>query len=177
SLDICTPTNGIFNVDVTLNEAFTDPVNLTATGHPGGTTATFSPNNQVPPFSSVLTIGNTGAASAGSYDIEIEGTSGSESASDTVELNVFTAVPGAVTLVAPANGASNVVLVPEFEWTAATQSSTYELEVADDAGFSNVVYSATVAGTSHVAASALDPETEYFWRVTPQNACGAGSAS
>src|SRR5690606_13250516 len=91
--------------------------------------------------------------------------------------NVFTGTPGAVTLVSPADGASNVVLAPEFEWTAATQSSAYELEVADDAGFSNVVYSATVAGTSHVAATALDPETESFWRVTPENTCGTGSAS
>src|SRR5690606_16240805 len=64
SLDICTPTDGIFNVDVTLNETFTDPVTLAATGNPAGTTATFSPPSDVPPFSSVLTIGNTGAASA-----------------------------------------------------------------------------------------------------------------
>jgi hypothetical protein len=154
-------------------------VTLASTGEPAGTTVTFGTNPVVPPGSSTMTVTNTGAASAGSYAINLTGTSSpSTIVHDTnVGLNLFGAVPGSVTLTAPADGATDQVLAPSLAWSAATQGTSYDLEVATDAAFTSVVYSATVAVTSHTLAAPLDSSTQYFWRVRGTNVCGDGAFS
>ena len=84
----------------------------------------------------------------------------------TVGLNVFAAVPAAPTLVSPANGALNVPPAPTYSWNA-VGAAGYLIEVATDAGFTNIVDSATVAGTSYNGVT-LNTSTKYFWRVTPR---------
>jgi hypothetical protein len=174
---ICVGDNALYDVTVGSLSGFDEQVTLSAEGEPAGTTVNFSPNPVTPPGSSTLTIGNTGAATAGSYAIDIVGTGPTSTHTTTVGLDVFSTVPGSITLIAPANGATNVSLVPEYSWTAATQGSTYDLEVATDAGFSNIVYSATVEGTTHTQETALDPLTVYYWHVRANNACGDGNFS
>ena len=55
--------------------------------------------------------------------------------------------------------------------------ASYDLEVATDAGFSDLVYTTTVTIISHTLANSLNYSTPYYWRVTAQNTCGNGSAS
>jgi hypothetical protein len=105
----------------------------------------------------------------------VDGTGTTGTKSRLVNLDLSTATPPAATLLAPANGATDEPLTPALEWTAAAQSSSYDIEVATDAGFTNVVYSAADADTSHAVVTALDPATQYFWRVRGTNPCGAGT--
>jgi serine protease AprX len=174
---ICTPTNAVYTVDVIQILGFDTPVDMSAQGHPGGTTANFSPDPVTPGNSTTLTIGNTGAAAAGSYDIDIIGTTATKTHTVTVGLDVYTASPGSVTLNSPANGATDVSLAPTYSWTAASQAGTYDIEVATDSGFTNIIYSATVEGTSHAQTTALDPVTTYYWHVRASNTCGDGGFS
>jgi uncharacterized repeat protein (TIGR01451 family) len=177
SLQICAPANAVYNLTVGSILGYNDPVTLSASGQPAGTTATFSPNPVTPSGSSVLTIGNTGAAAPGSYNIEIAGVAPTSTHTTTVQLDLYNSAPGALSLLSPANGATNLDLQPNLSWTAATQAISYVVEIATDATFSNVVYSATVAGTSHVVATPLSSNTTYYWRVRPDNICGPGSYS
>ncbi|MBE7528667.1 MAG: hypothetical protein HND44_02430 [Chloroflexi bacterium] len=176
SQDICQGANAVYVVDI--GTAFTPPVNMSATGNPAPSTATFSPN-PVPtvPNTTDLTIGNTGSVPAGSYTINIVATDGTVTDNADVDLNVFAGAPGATTLVSPINGAIGVATSPTFEWTAVANATDYLLEVASDAGFSNIVYSANTASTTHTAGSNLNPDTLYFWRVTSNNPCGTGAVS
>ena len=82
-----------------------------------------------------------------------------------------------VTLLDPPDEALDVAQQPTLTWQAVSQAAAYELEVASDAGFSAIVYSASVANPSHELASALDGDSEYFWRVMATNACGDGDFS
>lgn len=173
TLDICAPDNAVYDVAVGSILGFSDPVTLSASGNPAGTTANFSTNPVTPPGSSELTVGNTGAAAAGSYVIDVSGSSTTGSRSSSVNLNLFTAIPEGPDLVAPADGADNVAFRPEFGWTAVSQASSYHLEVATDPGFTNVVYQATETGNSHVTEVPLNALTTYYWRVTVQNVCGS----
>ncbi len=178
SLAICAPANAVYTIDVLQNDpTFTDPVSLAATGNPGGTTVNFSVNPVTPPGSSNLTIGNTGSGTPGSYDIAVTGMGPTTTQTVTVGLDLYDAVPGALTLVAPADGATNVNLRPMYQWTAASQAGSYYLEVAEDNGFSVIVYTATTDGTSHQPNTSLDPLTTYYWRVTASNTCGTGATS
>ena len=86
--DVCIPNDAIYNVNVGSILGYNQNVNLTSNGHPAGTTATFSPNNQAAPYSSTLTIGNTSAAMAGSYNIDIVGAGPTSTHTTTVQLNL-----------------------------------------------------------------------------------------
>jgi len=72
---------------------------------------------------------------------------------------------------------TGVALNPFFEWSAASQASSYLLEVATDSEFSDIVYSVTVEGTSHKAESMLDSMTTYYWRIRAGNVCGQSDFS
>jgi hypothetical protein len=154
-----------------------DQVDLSVLGNPAGTTAAFTPNNQNAPYTSTLTIGNTGAAAFGSYSMDIVGIAPTSTHTTTVGLDVYTSTPGGITLLTPADTATDVVFNPFFDWTAASQSISYTLEIATDVGFSNIVYSTTVFTDEHQLPIALSALTTYYWRVTAHNVCGDGATS
>jgi hypothetical protein len=153
-------------------------VTLSASGNPAGTTVGFSPNPVTPPGSSTLTISNTGAAAAGSYAIQIDGTSTTGTKSRTVNLDLFTATPSAVNLLTPADAAGNTPVQPTFTWQAVSAGGTYTIEVASDAGFSNIIETASgLTGTTYTLNATLNTSSTYYWRVRAGNACGTGSFS
>jgi hypothetical protein len=179
SLEICAPANAVYTANIGSILGFTNPVTLTATGNPAGSTATFSANPVTPAGTSTLTIGSTGAAAPGSYTITIGGTaSGVDPKSFDVGLNLYNAAPAVVTLTSPADGALNVPATPTFVWDAAAQAATYEIEVATDAAFTNVVASASgLTSPTWTANVALNTSTKHYWRVRAVNTCGTGSYS
>lgn len=56
-------------------------------------------------------------------------------------------------------------------------ASTYHVQVARDAAFTNIVVDATVSDTSFTVPNDLDIATQYFWRVSANNACGTSPFS
>ncbi len=176
-LDVCAPTDPdpVFDIGVTAVGGWSFTVDLAASGEPPGTTSTFVPNNILPDFTSAYTILGTGGSTTGTYTIGISGTGGDAPPTlrnNQVVLNLAVADPGAATLTSPTDGAHDQSLVPTFTWTAGSDATYYDLEVATDAGFTNIVYTALgLTGLSHTPPSALDPSTTYFWRVTAGNVC------
>ena len=179
TLDVCAPADAVYTVNLAKTCAFSGAVTLSAGDLPGGATASWSANPVTPPGSATLTIGNTGSAALGAYNITISGVSGSLTRQETVVLNLLSGEPlGAVTLSSPANGATGVAVAPALAWSAVSGASGYDIEVATDPDFLNVVAQATgLTGTSWTPSPSLNPDTVYYWRVTANNTCGAGSMS
>lgn len=172
-LDICVGSDAFFTVDVGQVGDSTDPVTLSATGQPAGASASFVPNPVTPPASSSLTIGGTAAALPGSYTVTVVGAAGALVHDDTVILNISNAQPALPVLLAPANGALNVVLRPTFTWNQAAYATAYDIEVGTDPDFSYVAAAAGgVTDVSWTPDSDLDPGTVYYWRVRAVNGCG-----
>jgi hypothetical protein len=140
---------------------FIEPVTLAASGVPSGGTPSFSVNPVTPPGTSELTISGTGGVAVGSYPITVTGTSspGSFVHDTAVTLNVYNQLAGAVTLTAPADGATNQLTSPVFSWTAGSQAATYDLQVATDSSFTTVVLD-----QSGIAATTFTLTTD--WRAT-----------
>jgi hypothetical protein len=178
-ISICAPDEADFSVQVGSLLGYDDPVTLSVTGNPAGTTTTFDANPAVPGSTVTLTIGDTAAAAAGTYDVDIqgEGSSGEDVKVTDVTLRVFTQEPGTAVLDLPADGATEVALVPTFAWTAAEQGVEYRLELATDAEFADIVWSVTTSGASATSGQTLESAATYFWRVVAENVCGAGSYS
>jgi hypothetical protein len=170
---ICANVDADYTVNLGSIASFNSPVTLMASGHPAGTTATFSENPVATlPGSSVLTIGNTGAAAAGTYNILIEGAAaGPINRSKSVDLTVQTAPPAASTLTIPADNATAVPANVTFTWDAVPNTIDYTLQVATDAAFTNIVRTTTTTATTWTVSPTLDTSSTYFWRVFARNAC------
>ena len=164
--EVCVGTPADYAVTVGSVSGYTDPVTLSASGNPGS--AGFSVNPVIPPGNSTMTI--SGAA-AGNYSFDVVGNSTSGQKQVTVGLDVAPAAPAAPALVSPANNAVNVSTSPTYSWSD-TGASSYTIEVATDSGFTNIVDTAMVAGTSYPSGIALNSSTTYYWRVGAGNACG-----
>src|SRR5690606_35668116 len=137
-LSICTGAPAEYDVVIGAVGGFDAAVTLSASGHPAGTTATFTPNPVDAPGSSTLTIGNTAAAAPGNYLVTIEGESpGPVTRTTEVELEVVNTSPAAPGLVSPANGATGVSTSVTLSWSAAAGAVGYIVEVDDDADFSD----------------------------------------
>ena len=176
-LDVCAPTDPdpTLSIDVTSVGGWSFPVDLAAADEPPGTTSTFTDDGSTPDFTSTYTLLGTGASTTGSYRIDISGTGGDAAPTrhkTQVVLNLAVADPGAADLTSPPDGSANVSLKPTFTWNAGSDATSYDLEVATDVAFIDVVYSVTgLTGLSHDLPSTLNPNT-YFWRVTANNVCG-----
>ncbi len=166
SQEVCVGTPADYTVDVGSVSGYTDPVTLSTSGNPGS--AGFSVNPVVPPGSSTMTI--SGAA-AGNYTFDVNGASTSGPKQVSVDLDVVAAAPAAPALTSPANNANNVSTTPTYSWSD-TGAASYTIEVATDNAFTNIVDSATVAGTSYPSGITLNSSTTYYWRVGAGNACG-----
>ena len=62
-----------------------------------------------------------------------------------------------------------------LDWSDVNGATTYEVQVATDSGFANIVASMNgLAGTQWTVAPALNSGATYFWHVRAVNACGPG---
>ncbi len=175
---VCAPADAVYSLGVGSYFGYTGSIDLSAAGLPAGTSALFSNDPSVPPVSGTFSVTNTGAATAGSYPMTVTGTPVSGPAhAVAVNLDLFTGLPAAPALSLPANGATGVALRPTLQWGAATQATSYLVEVDDDPGFGSLRYSATLTGTSQAIPSDLESSTTYYWRVRSTNVCGDGSFS
>lgn len=175
SQSVCVPSETTYQV--TTSQGFPGPVDLDISGVPEGAGAQFNPDSLTPPATSILTVTLSAHPAAGDYPLQIHGVSGVFSYTDTVYLGVRTDVPGMPTLSVPVDDAHGVYETPTLVWGAVPQADQYALEIALDPGFSTLVFSRTVGTTSQKVEDRLAYNTQYYWRVTPVNNCGAGPNS
>jgi len=146
---------------------------------PAGFSGSFGTNPVTPTGVSTTTIGIDQTVAPGTHNLTVEGTAaGATTRQLGLEITVFNALPVPPALVAPVDGATGVNTAGTlFDWSAVSEATGYNFQLATDAAFTNIVESATVATDSYLSQATLSPNTTYYWRVTPNNTCGAGVAS
>ncbi len=174
SLSLCSPPadEAVYTIEVEQRGGFDEPVTLSATGVPPGSNVTFSLNGLPPPYTTVMTVSNIIGGSPGSYSIEVVGTAESAQQSATVALNLSDTEPDAVALTSPPDGAVDVARRPTLVWEPSAQADDYDLQIATDANFTNIVYAATVTDASHVVGYNLESDRLHYWHVRANNGCG-----
>ncbi len=175
SQQICAPADATYTLEI--SAAFEGPVTLSIADIPVGANASFSANPADPDTEVSLTISGTGGLSAGSYTMTITGTDGTNDAQSEITLVVVTGLPPLTALTSPADAATDITVTPVFTWEASS-ASAYDIQVATDPAFTQIVASATdVSGTEWPIDVALNPTTSYYWRVKGKNVCGEGDWS
>lgn len=175
---ICAGEDVEYAMTVRAIAGFNETVSLALTGEPGGTSTSFSVNPVTSfPDTSTLTIGNTGGVPTGSYELMVEGMMGGfDTRTSDLILDIFNQLPPQPSLLVPADKGVDVSLKPIFEWSG-PNSDEYVIEVATDAGFSNIVFTANAELSSVSLDTQLANNTKYFWRVRASNPCGGGADS
>lgn len=92
-----------------------------------------------------------------------------------VALEVLSA-PALPQLLTPENNAAVADPLPTFTWSETPEAEKYRLEIATDAGFSQIVRSLESSVPTVRLAESLDPGA-YYWRITSSNRCGGATTA
>ncbi|MCP4901552.1 MAG: hypothetical protein GY906_31705, partial [bacterium] len=180
SHEVCTSIGSV-EYSLILYDRFTGTTNLTLTGCPTGATCEFAPSSVIyPATTSTLTVSGLAGVAPGEYVLDVTATDasdGSNTITRSLSLVLFDGAPPPPSLSSPANGATDVSLVPTLEWAASTGAQEYDLQVASDPGFTSIVESQSgLTSLSHTLA-VLPQASTFYWRVRGTNPCGNGSWS
>lgn len=181
AIGACVPDTGSVDSDVVVNLGtigdYSGTVALSATGQPAGVSTNFDPASVAVPGASDLTLTIASSASAGASIITVTGNDGDDTIERELALLLDDPLTSGPSLSAPGDGASDLTLTPTFTWVALSNVTEYRIQVATDAGFSDLVHDEVVEGTSFAVEDELATGTEYFWRVSGINLCGDGEWS
>lgn len=176
STDICTTAVAVINFTYTVvDDEFTNTVDFSvSSGLPSDAVATFSPTSATTDGTAVtLTISNLEGADVGTYIIVVQSTDGTDKVPTGIKLNVFSSTFDTLTVVSPIDGAVDENSTVTLQWNEDANAAAYEIDVATDADFTNIIAS-DVAEVTEFDADLMN-ETAYFWRVRAFNDCGEGA--
>ncbi len=176
-VDVCAPDDAVYSFTYNTFLGFSETTTFSATGNPAGTTVTFSPTTATADATAVtMTVSGITDANVGANTITVTGTSTSVTKNADVIANVYSSTFSALTLAAPSDGTIDVMPPAMLSWNVDLNANSYLVEVSSDAGFSTIIETANVTTTSYET-TMLNVDTMYYWRVTPSNDCGTGTAS
>ncbi|MCB9361759.1 MAG: hypothetical protein H6588_10710, partial [Flavobacteriales bacterium] len=174
----CPTEDAVYNFTYNTFLSFNETTTFSASGQPAGSVVTFNPTTATADGTPVtMTISNLNASMVGSYTITITGTSTSVTKNNDVTMDVIDPTPATATLSAPADAASGVDPGVTFNWSAAGTGAMYDIEIATDAAFTQMVDNATGLTSNSYTSSSLASQTTYYWRVTSYNGCGSAPIS
>lgn len=151
---------------------FNEPITLDATGIPAGANFSFSKNPITPSESVDLVIENLENVPSGNYAITVVATSASTVFEEEIVLSVNNDSFTPILLTFPENSATNVSVVPTFNWEGGINNSEFIFEIATTPGFGNsTVEIHSVNTNNYTIFQKLAPLTVYYWRIRSENIC------
>jgi hypothetical protein len=87
--------------------------------------------------------------------------------------NFRVVLPSTPTLLSPANGATSQNLLPPFDWSDATNATSYTLQVSTSSTFSTYIINQTVSSSAFTPSTNLPNNATLYWRVRGKNASGS----
>ncbi|ARV05371.1 hypothetical protein BTO04_01095 [Polaribacter sp. SA4-10] len=172
-----TITDVTFTFDYSFSADYSGEVSFNATGLPAGATATFSPSIVETEQETVtMTVSGFTAATPQDYTISIQGTSATENKTIDVILTIKGTNFEVPVLNSPDNESAPQSTFPTYAWSEDTSglTSSYDIEVAKDADFQEIVETGTTTINSYTQSTGLSVSTAYYWRIKPKNECGDG---
>ncbi|GGD18601.1 metalloprotease Fpp1 [Flavobacterium orientale] len=154
---------------------YSTPTTFSVTGQPTGSTVTFTPNTLSANGTVTMQVETTALTPIGFYTLAVTATSGAQTRTVNFYLNLAEGGFGPVVLQSPANGATGVnpSNVP-FSWTSSAGATGYDIQIATDSNFTNIIETGTSASASYTASS-VTSSTTLYWRVRPKNVACAGN--
>ncbi|MGI9550932.1 MAG: reprolysin-like metallopeptidase [Aurantibacter sp.] len=174
--DVCQPDSLATSFDYEAYLGFNEEVTFSIFSAPTNLIVSFTPPTATVDTAVDLVISNTENVPEGNHQVVVLATSASISKMVALDLNIFDSAFTDVVLTAPTDGLMDASVSTALQWEVDPAYTSYGLEIATDAAFTNIVDSITLSSSSYVPQN-LQNETTYFWRVKPINTCGEGAFS
>lgn len=155
---------------------FSGSTDFTVSGNPPGSTVTFTPASLNANGQTIMQIVTTATTTSGFYTLDVTATSGAVSKTVHFYLDLFNSDFGTMALTTPVDMAENQGTSIILTWEANPNATSYDVEVASDALFTNILSSGTTQNTGYPV-SGLAESTTYFWRILPKNISCSGTFS
>ena len=121
-----------------------------------------------------ITISNTINLAEGIYPITILATSLGNTSMVTFDVAIYDMDFPDVLLLSPSDEIIDVSTQVLLEWENNTSYTSFDVEIANDDAFTDIIETATVLSNSYLP-SDLQNQSTYYWRVKPKNNCGEGA--
>lgn len=162
-------------LDYNAYSGFSAATQFTVTGNPTGSVVTFSPATISTTGEVAVTVATADGTEPGFYSMTVTAISGSVTKNFNIYLELLDSDFDTVTLTSPADESTGIFSQVNFEWSAVANATGYEIEIAIDAEFDNIVNTTIVSDGAYTAL--LSSSTSYYWRVRPVNEGCAGDFS
>lgn len=174
---ICQGGNTQFNINYLTIGNFSSNTTFSASGQPSGVSIDFNPQNSNTAGTIQMNVTAGSSVTPGLYAITATATSGSVVKQVNYYLNILNSNFSSITLNTPANGETGVAPSSlNFNWQASSGATAYDLEIATDSDFNNIVLSVSVPTNSYTATD-LPSSSNLYWRVRPKNDACSGAFS
>ncbi len=167
---MCTTQSAQWLINLSSRSETIDVVDLTVEGLPAAVDYGFSSDPAAPNDTVTLTVTDNGGLEPGSHMFDVIAVGGNEFVGEPAQIEFSDDLPAS-----PMGLAVNTMSVlPQLQWQHSDSMSpqTYQIQIATDASFSNVVADAVVQDASYTPNQALAANATYYWRVRSGNGCG-----
>lgn len=173
---------GPIAINVSAPANFLTPITLSLQNPPTGfSNPQFNPNPVNPSVAgtaSSFSIQSSGSTAPNLYQLQVRGVAAGGERTVNVPVNVRSnAIPGIANLSAPGNGQTAVNPQPTLTWQTVNGATGYRVQIARDAGFTQVVYTGDTDNTSLMLPIGLAFDSEFYWRVQALTPCQQGAQS
>ncbi len=176
----CLPENVVIDMYTESLLGYDSLLTFTLDGLPMGAVATFTPNPARPSEDVSLVIDMSTFSNSGTAALTITAT-GDNLPPATRDANIEYIANdfSALSTTKPAQNAIGVAEVPEFTWTDVPTADTYMIEIATSPEFGSTIVESKegLTVTNYTPTNILQKSTVYYWRITPVNICGMGTAT
>ncbi|WP_036151568.1 zinc-dependent metalloprotease [Maribacter forsetii] len=172
--DICKPNDLSIDFTYETDLGFDEESTFSVVDLPIGITATFTPA-VADVDDTLVTVDFEGISTvdAGIYPVRVLSSADTVTKEITLQLRIYDDEFEEVVLISPVDGFENASTDVMLEWETSLGNTLYDVEISDDATFTNIIESSTVSGSSF-SPILIDNNSTYFWRVKPKNDCGEG---
>ena len=176
-IDACIPDSGSRTLSADIHVAAIGtpqtPVELTSSGEPTGVGTTIDPDSIDAPGHATWTWDISADASSGQSMVTLNGNDGSVIRERLMSLNLRNS-PDGPALLNPDDGADSVDLQPVFAWEPIDDAIEYQVQIASDPQFDQIVVDQRIASDTFEPNVELHSGLDHFWRVQATNTCGSG---
>ncbi len=173
---VCKSGGLIYTFPYSTYGGFSSPVSFTALNVPPGMTVTFTPATVTSNTNVVMTVTTTNLIDPQLYALNIQATNASVSKNVNLYASILDNDFSAINLTSPANATVVSPNAVNLAWTPSNGATSYQIQIATDVNFTQIVENANVSTTSY-STSALGNLKTYFWRVQPKNVGCQGTFS
>ncbi|WP_224488683.1 reprolysin-like metallopeptidase [Robertkochia flava] len=176
--NICQPDNLVLPFTYLTYAGFNETTTFSATDISPGLSVAFSQTTATANDTAIeVTVSGTSSATAGANGFTLIATSSGDLVKTyPISINIFNDTFEALQLLNPANNSSNLLLDTTLNWEATPNTASYQVDLSTDAGFTNIIETASVTNPIFNPEN-LEGGTTYYWRVKPINDCGEGNFS